>query len=152
MRAHFVSTFCLLLASLPLRAQIAPNIVLVHGKIWAENPQQPEAEAIAILGDRIAVVGTSAEILKLTGPATKVVDLGGKRVVPGFNDAHVHFDDGGTSLASVQLGDARSEAEFRQRIADYAKANPKALGFWRASGTTSGGHPRSCQPINSSMT
>ena len=103
-------------------------MVLVHGKVWTENPQQPEAEAVAILGNHIAAVGTSADILKLAGPATKVIDLGGKRVVPGFNDAHVHFVDGGTSLASVQLGDTKSEAEFRQRIADYAKSQPK--GTW----------------------
>ena len=111
-----------------MQAQITPDLVLVHGKIWTENPQQPEAEAVAILGDRIAAVGTSVEILKLSGPATKVIDLAGKRVVPGFNDAHVHFVSGGTSLASVQLGDTKNEGGFRQRIADYAKAQPK--GTW----------------------
>jgi predicted amidohydrolase YtcJ len=120
----------LLLTSLPLQvsAQISADAVLVHGKVWTENPQQPEAEAVAILGNRIAAVGTSADILKLAGPTTKVVELGGKRVVPGFNDAHVHFVDGGASLASVQLGDTRSESAFRQRIADYAKTQPK--GAW----------------------
>jgi predicted amidohydrolase YtcJ len=128
MRDFFFSSLCLLLACLPLQAQLVPDIVLVHGKIWTENPQEPEAEAVAILGSRIAVVGTSADILKLAGPATKVIELAGKRVVPGFNDAHVHFVSGGTSLASVQLGDTKSEAEFRQRIADYAKAQVK--GSW----------------------
>jgi predicted amidohydrolase YtcJ len=130
MRSRLLCFLCLLLPSLALKggAQIAPDMVLVHGKVWTENPQQPEAEAVAILGNRIAAVGTSADILKLAGPATKVINLGGKRVVPGFNDAHVHFVDGGTSLASVQLGNARSEAEFRQRIADYAKSQPK--GVW----------------------
>jgi predicted amidohydrolase YtcJ len=113
---------------LPSQAQISADTVLVHGKVWTENPQQPEAEAVAILGNHIAGVGTSAEILKLAGPSTKVIELGGKRVVPGFNDAHVHFVSGGTSLASVQLGDTKSEAEFRQRIADYAKNQPK--GTW----------------------
>src|SRR5271163_3219136 len=132
MRASFFSPLCLLLACLPLQAQIAPDMVLVHGKVWTENPQQPEAEAVAILGNHIASVGTSADILKLAGPATKVIDLGGKRVVPGFNDAHVHFVSGGTSLASVQLGDTKSEAEFRQRIADYAKTQPK--GTWILNG------------------
>ncbi len=130
MRSRLFSPLCLLLALLPLhaQAQIAPDMVLVHGKVWTENPQQPEAEAVAVLGNHIAAVGSSADILKLVGPATKVIDLGGKRVVPGFNDAHVHFVDGGTSLASVRLGDAKSEAEFRQRIADYAKSQPK--GAW----------------------
>ncbi len=130
MRARLPSSLCILLASLPLqaRAQIAPDMVLVHGKVWTENPQQPEVEAVAILGNRIAAVGTSADILKLAAPATKVIDLGGKRVVPGFNDAHVHFVSGGTSLAGVQLGTAKSEAEFRERIANYVKSQPK--GTW----------------------
>ncbi len=132
MRAPFLFALCLLLAGLPLPAQIAPDLVLVHGKIWTENPQQPEAEAVAILGNRVAAVGTSVEILKLAGPATKVIELGGKRVVPGFNDAHVHFVSGGTSLASVQLGDTKSEAEFRKRIADFAKTQPK--GAWIVEG------------------
>jgi predicted amidohydrolase YtcJ len=111
-----------------IHAQIAADTVLVHGKIWTENPQQPEAEAIAILGNRIAAVGTSETILKLAGPSTKVIDLSGRRVVPGFNDAHVHFVDGGASLASVQLGDTTSETEFRRRIATYANSQPK--GTW----------------------
>jgi hypothetical protein len=121
-----------LLACLPLPAQIAPDLVLVHGKIWTGNPKQPEAEAVAILGNRIVAVGTSGEVLKLATPATRVVELAGKRVVPGFNDAHVHFVDGGASLASVQLGDTKTEAEFRQRIADYAKTQPK--GAWIVEG------------------
>jgi len=109
-------------------AQIVADTVFVHGKVWTENPQQPQAEAVAILGNRIAAVGSSTAILKLAGPSTKLIDLGGKRVLPGFNDAHVHFVAGGTSLASVQLGDTKSEAQFRQRIADYAKNQPK--GAW----------------------
>ena len=132
MRVPFSSSLCLLLACLPLQAQIVPDLVLVHGKIWTENPQQPEAEAVAILGSRIAAVGSSTDILKLAGPATTVFELAGKRVVPGFNDAHVHFVSGGASLASVQLGDTKSEAEFRQRIGDYAKAQPQ--GTWIVEG------------------
>lgn len=132
MRTPFFSSLCLLLACLPLPAQIAPDLVLVHGKIWTGNPKQPEAEAVAILGNRIVAVGTSGEVLKLATPATRVVELAGKRVVPGFNDAHVHFVDGGASLASVQLGDTKTEAEFRQRIADYAKTQPK--GAWIVEG------------------
>jgi predicted amidohydrolase YtcJ len=115
-------------ACAPVQAQVFADTVLVHGKVWTENPRLPEAEAVAILGNRIVGVGSSAEILKLAGPSTSVIDLGGKRAVPGFNDAHVHFVAGGTSLASVRLGDTKSEAEFRQRIADYAKRQPK--GAW----------------------
>jgi len=121
---------CLFLVTLPspIFAQSFADIVLVHGKVWTENPEQPEAEAVAILGNHIAGVGTPADILKFAGPSTQVIELGGRRVVPGFNDSHVHLVDGGTSLASVQLGDTRSETEFRQRLADYAKTQPK--GAW----------------------
>jgi predicted amidohydrolase YtcJ len=117
-----------------LSAQIFADTVLIDGKVWTENPQQPEAEAVAILGNRIVQVGSTAEIRKLAGPATKVIELGGKRVVPGFNDAHVHFVDGGAGLASVQLGGANSPEEFRDRISAFARTQPKQAwilnGWW----------------------
>src|ERR1700679_2521952 len=123
LKAPLGCAFCLFLASLPapMRAQTMADVVLVHGKVWTENPQQPEAEAVAILGNQIAGVGSSEEMLKLAGPGTKVIELSGKRVVPGFNDAHVHFIIGGSALASVQLRDASSQAELRRRIAGFAK-------------------------------
>ncbi len=111
-----------------VHAQTFADMVLVHGRIWTENPPQKEAEAIAIVGNRIASVGSSEEILKLAGPSTRVIELHGRRVVPGFNDAHVHFVDGGTALTSVQLNGAKSEQEFRARIAAFARKLPK--GAW----------------------
>ncbi len=130
MKACSRLALCIFLIALPshLRAQIFADTVLVHGKVWTENPQQPEAEAVAILGNHIVGVGLSTEVLKLAGPGTKVIELNGRRVVPGFNDAHVHFVDGGTALASVQLRDTPTQKEFRQRIADYAKMQPQ--GAW----------------------
>src|SRR5262249_25426423 len=74
------------------------TLILLNGRIWTENPQQPETEAIAIEGERILSVGSSAAIRRLAGPDTKVIDLGGRRVVPGFNDSHVHFLSGGSWL------------------------------------------------------
>jgi predicted amidohydrolase YtcJ len=119
-----------LLASfaIPIRAQEFASLVLIDGKIWTENPGQPDVEAIAIDGNRIVAVGTSAEVMKLSGASTRVIDLHGRRVVPGFNDAHVHFVPGGETLASVQLRDANSEQEFRGRIAEFARTLPK--GAW----------------------
>lgn len=110
----------------------APDLVLHNGRIWTEWPAFPEAEAIAVRGSRIAGLGTSSEILALSGSATRVVDLQGRRVVPGFNDAHVHFHIGGSSLTSVQLRDATSESEFRDRIARFASQIPK--GQWILNG------------------
>jgi predicted amidohydrolase YtcJ len=104
------------------------SLILLNGKIWTENPAQPQAEAIALSGGRVAAVGTSAEIRRLAGPDSQVIDLKGRRVVPGFNDAHVHFLSGGSALSGVQLTDAGSPAELRRRMADYAGKLPR--GAW----------------------
>jgi predicted amidohydrolase YtcJ len=113
-------------------AQAPADLVLVNGKIWTVNDKQPEVEAVAVLGNRIAAVGSTTEILKWIGANTKVIDLQGKRVTPGFNDSHVHFLDGGMGLASVQLRDARTQEEFRNRIRDFAAKLPK--GRWILNG------------------
>jgi predicted amidohydrolase YtcJ len=114
------------------RAHAQVDMIATHGKIWTENPSQPEAEAIAVSHHRIVAVGSSEMVSKLAGPGTKILDLQGRRVVPGFNDAHVHFFWGGQGLASVQLRDVTSEAQFRQRIADFARTRPK--GEWIVDG------------------
>ena len=113
-------------------AQPAASLVLLNGRIWTVNDRQPRAEAVACLGSRIVAVGSSAEIRKWIGAGTEVIDLGGKLVLPGFNDAHVHFFSGGENLASVQLRDAKSEDEFRQRIAEFAAKQP--AGRWITGG------------------
>ncbi len=124
------SAMCL--CAVAVHAQVYATLVLVHGHIWTEDAAQPEAEAIAVSGNRILRVGTSEDVLRLAGPATHVIDLHGRRVVPGFNDAHVHFVIGGLVLANVQLRDASSQAEFRERIARFAQSQP--AGEWILSG------------------
>ena len=71
-------------------AEAAPTRVLHNGKVFTARPDAPWAQAVAIDGDRIAAVGGDAEVLALAGAGTAVVDLGGRTVVPGLNDAHVH--------------------------------------------------------------
>ena len=102
------------------RAQSHADTILVGGKVWTGNPQQPEAQALAIVDGKVAAVGSDADVQRWAGPATTVLELRGRRVVPGFNDAHVHFFDGGQGLASVQLRDAPSPEAFRDRIGAYA--------------------------------
>jgi predicted amidohydrolase YtcJ len=114
------------------RAQPAATLVMLNGKIWTVNEAQPQTEAVACLGSRIVAVGSSNEIRKWIGPSTQVIDLAGKLVLPGFNDAHVHFLDGGQNLASVQLRTTKSEAEFRARIAEFAAKQP--AGRWITGG------------------
>jgi len=111
---------------------VMAELVLNHGKIWTVNPDQPWAEAVAILEETILSVGTSDEIEEFIGDATEVIDLEGAFVLPGFIDCHTHFLEGGYSLASVQLKDARSKEEFTDRIA--AKAKEMDKGEWILSG------------------
>jgi hypothetical protein len=114
-------SFCF---SLTAFGQVNADLVLRNGKLWTVNDQQPEAEAVAVRGNRIIAVGATKDIHKLIGPQTRVIDLQGRRVVPGFNDAHVHFFNGGAGLASVQLRDAKSPQEFANRIAAFAAKIP----------------------------
>ncbi len=113
-------------------AQPAASLILIHGRIWTGVHATPEAQAVACLGDRIVAVGADSDIERWRGPRTQVIDLAGSRAVPGFNDSHVHFFSGGQALSSVQLRDARSETEFRDRIAAYAARIP--AGRWITEG------------------
>src|SRR5690348_4015740 len=108
------------------------SLLLINAKIWTVDPSHPEADAIAVQGNRIAAVGSTQEILKLKTPKTKVIDLHGRRLLPGFNDAHVHFYSGGANLTGPQLRSAESEIEFRNALADYARHVPK--GEWITGG------------------
>jgi predicted amidohydrolase YtcJ len=109
-------------------ASLAPDLVIVNASVHTMDELQPRAEAVAILGNRIAAVGRTAEIQALAGPKSRVLDAAGKNVFPGFNDAHVHFLSGGYSLSSVDLRDAKSPEEMARRLADYSKTVPK--GRW----------------------
>lgn len=108
------------------------TLVMLNGRIWTENPRQPEAEALAVEGNQILSVGSSAAMRKLAAPDCKIIDLGGRRVVPGFNDSHVHLISGGDGLISVRLENANSLDEFRRRLGDYARSLPK--GVWIRNG------------------
>jgi predicted amidohydrolase YtcJ len=103
----------------------AADLIVTHAKVWTVDRSQPKAEAIAVLGERIVAVGSSAEVDAWRGPNTRIIDAGGKLVVPGFNDAHVHFVDGGRQLDAVQLNDATTPEEFKRRIAERVKITPK---------------------------
>ncbi len=107
------------------------SLALVNGRIWTANPAQPEAEAVAIEGDRIAFVGSTGDMRAWAG-ASEVVDLEGRFVTPGFIDSHVHFISGGARLASVQLRDAATRDECVGRIEAFPKTVPP--GTWITGG------------------
>jgi predicted amidohydrolase YtcJ len=110
----------------------AADLIIRDARVWTVNLRQPQAAAVAVLDGRITAVGSDAAVLLWRGPNTRVVDAKGHRLLPGFNDAHVHFADGGAALTAVQLNDATSLKEFVKRIADYAAhASP---GEWIRSG------------------
>lgn len=108
------------------------TLILVNAKVWTENPAQPTAQAVALDGSRILAVGDNASIRKLAAPDTHIIDLRGRLLLPGFNDAHVHFLQGGASLIAIPLRDSTSQADFRDRIARFAKTLPP--GAWISDG------------------
>jgi predicted amidohydrolase YtcJ len=110
----------------------AAELIITNANIWTVDKAQPKAQAVAVLGDRIVAVGSSAEVDAWRGPRTKVIDAGGKLLLPGFNDAHVHFMSGGQQLDNVELNDVTSSQEFVRRIAGKAKSTPK--GQWMTGG------------------
>ncbi|HKF23775.1 MAG TPA: amidohydrolase [Candidatus Angelobacter sp.] len=110
----------------------AADLIITNARIWTVDKTRPQAEALAVLGERIVAVGSSAEVDAWRGPQTKVLDAHGKLLLPGFNDSHVHFVDGGAHLQEVQLKDAATPQEFAQRIGERAKTTPK--GEWITGG------------------
>jgi predicted amidohydrolase YtcJ len=104
------------------------DLVVTNAKVWTVDAARPRAEAVAIVGDRIAAVGSAAEIRVWIGKDTKMIDAHGASVLPGFIDAHVHFSSGGYELAGVQLRDAATREEFTRRLGEYAHKIPK--GEW----------------------
>jgi predicted amidohydrolase YtcJ len=125
MRLLLVSLALLALAVRADAEEMKADLVLINGKIWTVNKSQPEAEAVAVWRDRILAIGTTAEIRKLAGPKTRVIDLNGKRVVPGFYDSHVHLLGSGMRLSEVALKDAKDEAEFGRRLREFDKKMPR---------------------------
>jgi predicted amidohydrolase YtcJ len=101
---------------------------LRNALIWTGDERQPTAQAVAVIADGIVRIGTDREIDRLKGPGTIVRDLGGKLLLPGFNDSHVHFIDAGRNLLSVKLRDASNPEELAKRIGEFARNLPK--GEW----------------------
>ena len=110
----------------------AADLIVTNAKIWTVDKTRPQADALAVLGERIVAVGSAADVDAWHGPQTKIGDAKGKLLLPGFNDAHVHFLDGGAHLQEVQLKDAASPQEFARLIGERAKTTPK--GEWITGG------------------
>jgi predicted amidohydrolase YtcJ len=100
------------------------DAVFINGRIWTGADSTSFVEAVAVSGDTILQVGSTAEIRKLIGNETRVIDLKGRLVIAGFNDAHIHFLSGSVGLTEVDLTDAKSIPEVVGHIKAFAKENP----------------------------
>ena len=107
---------------------LSADLIVTNANIHTMDAKRTIARSIAVLNGKIVSVGSDVDTKPLIGPNTRVIDAGGKLVLPGFNDAHVHFLETGSQLSSVDLRSAKSPQEFVQRIKDFAAKQPK--GRW----------------------
>lgn len=100
------------------------DLLLRNGRVWTCDSNLAETEAVALADSKVVAVGSSSELESLATPETRIVELDGRRVVPGFNDAHIHFYKGGDTLAAIDLHGVSSLAEFRETVRRFAATLP----------------------------
>ena len=121
MKRLIVVACMLMLAAVPARAQ-SPDTILVNGKILTVDAQSSIREALAIRDGRIVAVGTSAEMRTLAGPQSRVIDLGGRTVIPGLIDSHLHAIRAALSFTTeVNWIGVRTLEEALGRVKDAAR-------------------------------
>lgn len=137
------------------RASDPADLILHNGFIWTVDEAKPQAETVAVRGDKIVKVGGNAEVLALKGERTQVIDLKGAFVVPGFNDNHVHFASAAGFFWNIQLMDVHSDAGFVARVREYVAAHPGeairgggwgAYEQWELGASAAGGKQQLWQP------
>jgi hypothetical protein len=100
------------------------DLVFVNGAVYTVDSVRRRARAVAVRGGRIAAVGTDAEVRELVGTRTEVVDLSGRMLLPGFQDAHVHPPAAGVDMLLCALYDLPGVDAYRDRIREYAESHP----------------------------
>jgi hypothetical protein len=115
-------------------ADCIPDVVIVNARVHTVDRARPAAEAVAICGDTIARVGSNADVRGLAGPRTRVIDAGGRLLLPGFNDAHVHLISGAAEIVGVDLRPSKDETDLARRLGDFAARLPGGRwitgGYW----------------------
>ena len=101
------------------------DLVLTGGVVYTVDARRSRHEALAVRGGRIVALGSAAEAAEWAGPRTRTVDLGGRLVLPGFADAHLHPSFCTTELFEVRLADCRSVEECLDRVARFAAERPE---------------------------
>jgi len=119
-------------AAVPAAAQAPADRIWSGGTILTMNDAAMRAEAVAERGGRIVAVGTQAEVMELRGPETRVTDLGGRTLLPGFVDAHGHVVMGGLQAMTANLlsppdGEVRDIASLQQILRDWVAANAEVV-------------------------
>jgi hypothetical protein len=104
---------------------LTADLVATNGRIWTVASDRPEAAALAVWHGRVMAVGSVADLKPLIGRGTRVIDLKGRRVVPGFYDSHVHLLGAGMGLSEVMLKDANDEAAFGRRLRAFDRKLPR---------------------------
>src|ERR1700745_1937334 len=94
---------CIFSVTAAAQSRPAADLIITNAKIWTVDKSNPTAQAVAVLGDRIVAVCSNSDVINWRGPNTYVIDAEGRFLVPGFNDSHVHFVNGGLALDAVQL-------------------------------------------------
>jgi predicted amidohydrolase YtcJ len=107
-------------AAVPADETMAADMVLTNGRIFLADSANTVVQALAVRDGRVVVAGTDDDVRMLVGRGTEVVDLQGRLVTPGFNDAHIHFGAGGQGLLQVSLLGTTSLAEIERRVAAAA--------------------------------
>jgi predicted amidohydrolase YtcJ len=102
------------------------DTVIVNARIYTVSAATPWAEAVAVRDGRILAVGSAKDISRRKGKGTKVIDAGGRLVLPGIADSHVHFVSGSSNLANIDLAGAKTLEEIQGRIRTYVQANPRS--------------------------
>ncbi len=102
----------------------AAEMIITNAKVLTMDEAHPRAEAVALGGGRILAVGSREDVGALAGPATQVVDAGGRTLLPGFVESHLHLVLGGNELSQLQLGGVSGFDELARLFRDYAMQNP----------------------------
>jgi len=133
---RWTGMLCLLSVLATAAAAQEADLIVRNGVIWTVDDDNPRAEAVASLRDKIIYVGSNEGVEQFLGSKTRVIDLGGKLVVPGFNDNHVHFESTGRLLYGLNLLDVSDEENFVARIREvderYSPGTWITLGDWSA--------------------
>jgi predicted amidohydrolase YtcJ len=128
LKRRFLAAFCATAALCPAARAQQADLILINGRVYTADAAQPQAQAVAVRGDRIVFVGSNQEALSLRGNGTRVIDASGKMVMPGMSDSHGHLTGLGSALRTVDLVGTRSYDEVIERVRRRAVQLP--AGAW----------------------